>query len=152
MGFVANSFMFVWVCVALIIGGVFSDKYTYFKTMRWSAAAMMFLCVITYFFIQLMTINGQVYPMVLGQFVIGFVVACYGGPMQICMVDCIDDVVVRYCVMGAGYNLCQALFGGTAPLISTILVHIHMGLVGVYLAVLSLLAFVLLTWKSKQRA
>merc|ERR1712228_387701 len=149
-GFVANSFMFIWVCISCLFGGWISDKYTYFKTMRISSFGLVLLCFPTYLFIQVLTDNGQIYPLILGQFVIGFTVACYGGPMQICMVDCIDDVVVRYCVMGAGYNLCQALFGGTAPLVSTFLAQTHMGLVGLYLAILSLLAFILLTWKSRQ--
>lgn len=51
-------------------------------------------------------------------------IGIFGGPMQIFMVygGSIDsDIGARYSVMGIAYNMSQALFGGTAPIIGTAL-------------------------------
>lgn len=149
--FIANSFMFIWICGCLLFGGWISDRFTYFKTMMLSAFGMMIASAPCYLLIEGLTKNGEVYPMVILQFILGLILGSLAGPMQIFMVDCVDDIVVRYCVMGAGYNICQALFGGTAPIFSTLLAEINLGLVGVYLASLALLALILLWVKSRQK-
>ena len=148
--FVVNAFMFLWICCTLIFGGWVSDKFSYIKTMRISA---LFLCLVStfmYLMIQKLTINGEIYPLIIAQFILGFGLGCFGGPMQVMMVDCLDDVVVRYCVMGAGYNLCQAIFGGTAPIFATLLAQAQLTYVGVYYAVIALIGFILLSIKSKE--
>lgn len=150
--FIANSFMFIWICGSLLFGGWISDKYTYFKTMMVASLGMVIMGVPCYLFVEGLTKNGEVYPFILLQFVMGLLLGSFGGPMQILMVDCVDDIVVRYCVMGAGYNLCQALFGGTAPIFSTLFAQVSLGLVGMYIAILSLIALILLWHKSRQNS
>ena len=58
------------------------------------------------------------------------------------MVNSINDVVVRYSVIGIAYNLCQAGFGGTAPLIGTALSLYNFVYVGVFSAICCALSFV----------
>ena len=150
--FIVNSFMFIWICLCLCIGGWISDIFGYFRTMKLSALVLVIVSVPCYLVIEGLTTNGNIYPLIINQFIMGIFLGCFAGPMQIFMVDCIDDVVVRYCVMGIGYNLCQALFGGTAPIFSTLLAQIHLTFVGVYIAILSLCALVLLWFKSREVA
>ena len=146
--FVANSFMFLWICACLLLGGMLSDRFSYATTMKWSALGLAVAAVPSYLAVDV-TQHGEVWPMVLTQLVLGVGLGCFGGPMQILMVDTIDDVVVRYCVMGTAYNLCQALFGGTAPIFAELLAKVHLALVGLYVGTLALLALVCLLLKSR---
>eukprot|EP01084_Bolivina_argentea_P287461 493268_1 len=150
--FIVNSFMFIWICICLLFGGYISDKYTYFKTMRLSVLYLCVVSIFTYWIVQLLTIDGQVYPLIIAQFILGFGLGNYGGPMQVMMVDCVDDVVVRYCVMGIGYNLCQAIFGGTAPIFAALLSQTKIGLIGVgiYFSIVAFVALIVLSVKVRQ--
>ena len=50
--------------------------------------------------------------------------ASIGGPMSAWFVEFFPPLV-RYSAVGIGYNLSQAIFGGTAPLIATALISCH---------------------------
>ena len=50
--------------------------------------------------------------------------AAIGGPMSAWFIEFFPPLV-RYCAVGIGYNISQAIFGGTAPLIATTLISCH---------------------------
>merc|ERR1712013_656390 len=136
--FLANSFMFLWLCLCLLFGGVLSDRLTYVRTMKCSALGLALAAIPSF---ALVNGFGGVWPMIFVQFVLGVGLGAFGGPMQLMMVDSIDDVAVRFCAMGTAYNLCQALFGGTAPIFAELMQKAHLTLVGLYLCALAALAF-----------
>lgn len=77
-----------------------------------------------------------------GQGLLGMGQNIFWAPVSVWMVETFKDPRCRTSAMGIGYNVAQCCFGGTAPLISTALVHYGgIGLVAYYniaLAVVSI--------------
>ena len=68
----------------------------------------------------------------------------------------IEDVIVRYSAIGIAYNGCQAMFGGTAPLIGSALSLQNFVYVGVYLSVFcgisTIIVHLMSRWDSQKKA
>ena len=112
LAYVVNSCLMCWLLITLIIGGHLSDKYGYFKTMTISCFFTVLISIPSFYLIG--TIIGPEnapWNMISAQFLFAIVLGGFGGPMQIFMVDAIDNVTVRYCVVGIAYNVNQAIFG-----------------------------------------
>lgn len=58
-----------------------------------------------------------------GQGLLGMGQSIFWAPLAVWMVETFKDPRCRVSAMGIGYNVAQCCFGGTAPLISTALVH-----------------------------
>ena len=87
--------------------------------------------------------------MIITQFIYGICLGGFGGPMQIFMVDSVSDVGIRYSVMGVAYNLCQATYGGTAPMIGTALSLASILWVAVYVLTVAIVSGLLLHFRDK---
>src|SRR5207237_4813900 len=66
--------------------------------------------------------TGDVPFMLAAQTLLTVFVACYMGPFFATVVD-LFPTAQRYTGLSLGYNLSSALFGGTAPLIATLLIE-----------------------------
>ncbi|ETO33090.1 major facilitator superfamily protein [Reticulomyxa filosa] len=132
-----NAILLLWMCISLVTGGWLADRFNYYQTMKISC---IWVCVVSIpMFVLLDKCRGDWWPMVVSEVIIGTGLAMFGGPMELFMVECVDNVGVRFSAMGIAYNACLALFGGTAPLIAEALAISNVIWVGVYL---SLLAFI----------
>eukprot|EP01084_Bolivina_argentea_P256307 431486_1 len=144
-----SSFLLIWKMFMLLIGGYIADKICdYLFVMR---IGVMILCIWSfpayYVMQQIYVVYGEYYvfwPLIISDLITGIALGLFGGPMQIFMVNNIDDVCVRYTVIGIGYNICQAVFGGTAPLIGSALSLINFYYVGLYITVFSAISTVIL--------
>jgi len=139
-----SSLLLVWKMVMLVVGGTLADRYGYFAIMKVGVAVLCLLSWPSYFLLEYMYIDrgeAGVWPLVVSDFVTVIGLGLLGGPMQLFMVDSIEDVVLRYSAIGIAYNLCQAIFGGTAPLVGSALTMANLVYVGVYLSACSALSF-----------
>ena len=75
----------------------------------------------------------------------------FPAPLQLYMIESTHNLGIRYSLVGLSYNLSQAIFGGTAPIIGTaITVKTHNMLwVGVYLASICFMVSIVLLWDIK---
>ena len=137
-----SSFLMLWMMGWLIVGGIIADKYNYYISMKigslilclWSIPAYLYMKSV-YIDEELNGENDNYWPLIISDFISAIGLGLFGGPMQIFMVDSIQDVIVRYSAIGIAYNGCQAIFGGTAPLIGSALSLENFVYVGVYLTI-----------------
>src|SRR5207249_5727103 len=66
--------------------------------------------------------TGDLFLMLAAQTLLTVLVACYMGPFFATVVE-LFPIAQRYTGLSLGYNLSSALFGGTAPLIATLLIE-----------------------------
>ena len=112
LAFIVNSCLMCWLLITLVLGGYLSDKFHYFQTMTISCFFMVLISIPNFYLIgSLIGPENAPWNMISAQFLFALVLGGFGGPMQIFMVDAIDNVGVRYCVMGIAYNVNQAIFG-----------------------------------------
>lgn len=142
-----SSFLFVWHMICVVFGGYLSDKYSYYTIMKVGASITAISSFPSYYLMYKVFIIEQsknIWPLIVADLLTGLGNGLFGGAMQIFMVYAIDDVVVRYSAIGIAYNLCQAIFGGTAPLIGTALSIMKLYYVGIYVAIFSAISAVIL--------
>lgn len=85
--------------------------------------------------------SRSAFAAVIVQFLFGCSLASFGAGMPFFLVHAFA-VDVRVAAIGLAYNIAQALFGGTAPLLQTALVRIHPVLPGVVLSLLAVFSHV----------
>ena len=142
--------MMLWLLFTLTFGGYISDKFHYFRTMIISCILIIILAIPSFYMIQIDPgPNNSPWNQIFSQFILAVAIGGFGGPMQIMMIDSVDNVTVRYCVMGIAYNLNQAIFGGTAPAIATSLSLKSSIYVGLYLTCVVIMSGSLLLWRYK---
>ncbi len=148
-GLAVNSGSMFFFLLCLLMAGHLSDIYGFTKVMKYGCLALFFICLPGYVFIK--AFPGKGWPMAIFQLLFAMGYGSVGGPLQIFMISAVEDVSLRYSVIGIGYNVSQALFGGTAPAIGEALASLHIVLVGVYVGGMSLIAGALLHWKEKDK-
>ena len=149
-----SSFKVCYHMGCIVVGGIIADSYNYFVPLKLGAAIMCISSFPLYYLMNnVIVVNGLlvVWPLIFSDIIFGFALGIFGGPMQIFMVDCIDDVVVRYSAIGIAYNVGQAVFGGTAPLIGSALSLANLYYVGVYLAIFCGISAVILQFMQRQK-
>jgi len=146
-----NTVLLAGICLALVCGGWLADRRHYSQTMQ--VGFIWVLLVSVPCFTMLDRYRGHWWPIVVLELVIGIGLALVGGAIEIFLVDCIDNIGLRYTAMGLAYNICQALFGGTAPLVAEALSMKNVEFVGMYLSLLAAVSGLSLyagtKWKSK---
>ena len=97
--------------------GKLSDRVGRKKVIAGAAIAMAIAGVPCYVLI----VTGNVALAILGACVMAFIFAGHTGVIHILIVE-LFPTRVRYSAYGLGYNISSALFGGTAPLLMTLLI------------------------------
>ena len=132
----------------LLIGGWLCDQLKDYLFIMKIAVFLLFVWSFASYYIMYIVhiIDKQMvfWPLALNDLVTGIALGLFGGAMELFMVDSINDVVVTYTVIGIAYNVCQAMFGGTAPLIGSALSMLKFYYVGAYLSACSLLSLIVL--------
>mmetsp|Transcript_78486 Transcript_78486/g.96034 ORF Transcript_78486/g.96034 Transcript_78486/m.96034 type:complete len:170 (-) Transcript_78486:39-548(-) len=143
-----NSVMFIWVILCILFGGYLSDKIGYYNSMISSSIFSIIMSIPLYMLIYYI---NEWYSLMICQLIFGISFGLYAGPLQIFMIDSIDDVLLRYTVIAFSYNLCQVIFGGTAPLIGQALSNkFNVIAVGIYIVIFNLWSLILVYIKKRQ--
>eukprot|EP01084_Bolivina_argentea_P093687 168455_1 len=151
-----STFMNIWVTFCVVFGGYLADRYNYYIIMKYCAILVMIWSAPAYYVMhQIFIINKHktLWPLIISDMVTGFGIGIFGGAMQIFMVYSINDVIVRYSAIGIAYNICQSIFGGTAPLIGSALSLIKFYYVGIYISsvcLVSAIALQFMQWKTNK--
>ena len=98
-----SSVLLIWKMVMLVVGGSLADKFGYFLIMKIGVAVLALLSLPSYYLLNYMySLEGEggVWPLIVVDFVTVIGLGLFGGPMQIFMVDAIEDVVLRYSAIG----------------------------------------------------
>ncbi len=102
---------------AIILGAWLSDTYGRKRILMPAAAA---LCLaITPIFMWMD--SGEFIGILWAQIAFSFILGLYFGPLPALLVE-LFPTSVRYTGMAIAYNLCAAMFGGTAPMVSVWLI------------------------------
>ena len=112
--FIVNSCVLFLVVITVVMGGYLSDKFGYFRVMITSCFCLILVSVPNFEIIENNNIIGPEnapWNVIVAQVIFAIVLGCFAGPMQTYMVHLIDNVAVRYCAMGIGFNINCALFG-----------------------------------------
>ena len=112
--FTINTVMVVLSTLLFPVLGVVADRVGPSRFMRAGTA----LAVVAALPAFAMVDRGDVFGMIVGQFVLMLISCAFGPGLPAWMVDA-APVECRYTIVGVGYNLAQALLGGTAPLLAT---------------------------------
>lgn len=89
-----------------------SDRMGRRKVLGWTALAFVLVTYPVFYMLQ-----QEAFGMIaLGQAIFALVVAFYIGPVPALLVE-IFPTRLRYTAMSLSYNICAALFGGTAPMV-----------------------------------
>lgn len=86
--------------------------------------------------------KGYAWPYLLFQAVNAITLGIFGAQIALWMVEQVPNASLRYSVMGAGYNLSHAVFGGTTPVMMTWLQNYGPVVPGVYYMIVCALALV----------
>ena len=91
--------------------------------------------------------------MALGQLFLVLIVSSFGPGLPAWMVEA-APTESRYTIVGVGYNLAQALLGGTAPLLATAAYGLGGSVIwtGVYFGTIGLLCAACLCWDLRRQA
>merc|ERR1711971_1136663 len=144
-----NSFLLIWKMCMLLIGGYASDKMNDYLMLMKLACLLLFVSSFVCYYI--MDEHMTLWPLIVNDLITGVALGLFGGAMELFMVDSVSDVVTRYTVIGIAYNVCQALFGGTAPLIGSALSLFEFYYVGAYLSASALVSLLMLQYVSYHR-
>jgi len=137
---IVNSALMPIAGIALITGGLLSDKHGWRGLLRYPGILQIVLCLPLFWLFG--KYPGQWWPMTLIQILLGSTLSLQAAALQMFLGGVIDSVGLRFSIGGIGYNLGLAFFGGTAPLISEALAHNGTIYVGVYLLLCTLLSLV----------
>ena len=136
-----NSFIMCYLMGSLVCSGYLADKYNYHIIMIIGALIVTLWAFPGFYIMNEMYVikkrNDVYWPLIIGELITSTGLGLFGGPMQFFMVYAIEDVTLRYSSIGIAYNLCQAMLGGTAPLIGTALSLLSFEYVGIYVAISS---------------
>ena len=134
--------MFLWLIICLILSGYLIDRTDYIKTIKWSC--IITIIVVVPIFVMIYYTN-KLYTFALLQFIFCFGLSLNGASQSTYYVHSINDGLLRYTVIGIAYNICQALFAGTAPLIAQILSHyINIISVSIYILIINVIALIIM--------
>ena len=91
--------------------------------------------------------------MALGQLILVLIIASFGPGLPAWMVEA-APTESRYTIVGVGYNLAQALLGGTAPLLATAAYGLGGSVIwtGVYFGSVGLLCAICLCWDARRQS
>ena len=91
--------------------------------------------------------------MVMGQLILVLIVSTFGPGLPAWMVES-APTESRYTIVGVGYNLAQALLGGTAPLLATAAYGVGGSVIwtGVYFGSVGLLSMICLCCDARRQA
>ena len=116
--FLVNSAsLFCSVCLVFPLAGILSDRFGRRHVM---GAGGLLIAVSSPILITVIS-HGTVTSAFLGQFVIGICLCLWGAPMMAWLVESFEPAS-RLTSVSIGYNIAQALGGGMAPAIATMLV------------------------------
>ena len=117
-GLLVTSTSLVAISLAIPYMGRLSDRVGRKKVLAVSAIGMVIAGIPCYLLIG----TGNVPLAILGACVMAVIFAGHTGVIHILLVE-LFPTKVRYSAYGLGYNISSALFGGTAPLLMTYLIH-----------------------------
>ena len=135
---VVNSISMVLLLLTIPYGGHLSDRFGR-KPVMLSAIAMLGLTIYPLF---LVLDHGVLWQAACCQLFLAVLVGLIQGPVPAFMVECFP-VRNRYTAIGLSYNITLALFGGTAPMVSTWLIRTTGDIASpaLYLAALAAVSF-----------
>lgn len=133
---VSNASVVVMVCILVPILGAVSDRVGRKRILLTGVGLLAVLAVPSFYILS----SGAAGSPVIGQVLYALPFACLAAILSTVMCE-LFPTAVRYSGASAGYNLAYAIFGGTAPFVSQVLVDQTGSLVapGFYVAVLALL-------------
>merc|ERR1712136_168150 len=94
-----STLMTFWNMICLLIGGHLADKYGYVSVMKLGSGLQCVCSIPCYYLIyRVNVVNGSnnILPLFITDLVAAMNLGLFGGPMQVFMVNVIDDVVLRY--------------------------------------------------------
>jgi len=115
----------------------------------YSVLAIFFTQVVLMYFIG--ANKGYAWPYLLFVTINALTTGVFGAQMAFWMVQRVPNASVRFTVLGAGYNLAQALFGGTTPAIMTWLQEYGAVFPAIYYMLVCALALVSILHESPMR-
>lgn len=133
-----NTLAMILLVAVMPIAGACADR---FGSRRVLGAASLATAVVVYpLFVWIDT--GALVGVIVAQIVFALLNGAVQGPMPAAMAE-LFPAHVRYSAMGIGYNVSLALFGGTAPLVATWLIHVsgRLATPALYLIVIALVTF-----------
>ena len=110
--FIVNSCIMCFLVFTVVMGGYLSDKFGYFRVMIICCFLITLLSIVNFeIIVNIIGPHNAPWNMIVAQIIFAIILGGFAGPMQIYMVESIDNVAVRYCAMGIGFNINLALFG-----------------------------------------
>lgn len=134
-----NTIAMTLLIVLIPLGGYLSDLFGR-KPVMLLATAIFGICIYPAFTIIDQAVWGQVFACQIG---FAILIAMIQGPLPTFMVECFP-VSNRYTAIGLSYNITLAIFGGTAPMVSTWMIRATGDIASpaIYLAVLSAISVI----------
>jgi len=134
-----NTLSMALLLLLIPVGGWLSDVYGRKKVMLTGTALM---GILVYPFFLILDQGVMLYAFAI-QFAFAILLGAIQGPLPAFMVECFP-IRGRYTAIGLSYNITLAIFGGTAPLVSTWLIKTTGDLASpaIYLVVLSAISLV----------
>jgi MHS family proline/betaine transporter-like MFS transporter len=134
-----NTIAMVLLVVLIPLGGYLSDLFGRKRVML-LATGIFGVCIYPAFMVIDHSVWSQVFAC---QIVFAILIAMIQGPLPTFMVECFP-VSNRYTAIGLSYNITLAIFGGTAPMVSTWMIKATGDIASpaIYLAVLSAISVI----------
>ncbi|MGY8749782.1 MAG: MFS transporter [Pirellulales bacterium] len=136
---IVNTISMALLLLMIPVSGRLSDTFGRKKVMLTATALM---GILVYPFFLILDQGGLLHAFVI-QIIFALLIGAIQGPLPAFMVECFP-IRGRYTAIGLSYNITLALFGGTAPLVSTWLIKTTNDLASpaIYLVVMSAISFV----------
>ena len=136
---IINTISMALLLLLIPVGGRLSDAFGRKKVMLTATALM---GILVYPFFLILDQGVMIHALVI-QIIFAILLGAIQGPLPAFMVECFP-IRGRYTAIGLSYNITLAIFGGTAPLVSTWLIKSTDDLASpaIYLVVLSAISFV----------
>lgn len=119
LSFLANTFSLILLIILTPIAGYLSDKFGRKKLLLTSTIGTLILIYPLF----LMMASGSFPIIVLAVLILAALIAAFNGPAVVTLVE-LFPANIRYSSFSVGYNIAIAVFGGTAPFISTYLIQV----------------------------
>lgn len=137
--FISNTLSMFFLIIFTISMGYLADRYPKFNRFMLFSIFMMLVTTIP---LYALIIHHAVLGLFFAQIAFALVLAIYQGPMMAKLLS-LAPTSIRFTMVGISYNVSISLFGGTAPLVATYLIHHTENLYSpsIYLTVIAAVVF-----------
>ena len=138
-----NTLALVWLACCMAFVGRVGKDWDPLKTMLLSSG-----CLIAVYPLVLLLLSGEGWACLMAQFLLAPLIGAYGGSLPVAMCRLFPPAS-RYLAVAAGYNIAQAIFGGSAPLLASAFWDMTNWppIIGFYLMLLALICFGVLYYR-----